>query len=82
MDIPRQLNADSADCRAILRDHIVQVFVDGQEVRDCLAYDIDGGWADTYVTDEQNRLVVRGDELVTSRLCGKIQVVMKHRPIG
>ena len=70
-EAPRQMSADM-DC-GIARDRL-RVFVDGDMVRDVLAYDCDAGWLACLVHDDEGNRMMDGESWLYKRIYGAITV--------
>lgn len=55
------------------------VFVGGVEVKDCIAFNDDEGWADIYARDRNGSLISTVDGFVILRVVGKITLARGHK---
>jgi len=73
---PRQLNAtrdqDNPDTQN------VYIFLDGDHIRECTAYDADAGWIEQVALDEKGKPLICGDEFKFNRKHGRVKVAWIH----
>lgn len=76
-EAPRQLSANGefgfpvAPCGKRVR-----VYVDGDLMRNCIAYDCDAGWIEVIVHDNHGKLVKHGDGWLSRRIKGDVRVAL------
>lgn len=71
MDIPRQ---GSVEATPHLCGPNIHVSIDGVETDDCVAYDMDEGWAEVLERNAEGKLFLRGDGIAEKRVYGEIRV--------
>ena len=54
----------------------VRVFLDGVEMRDVIAYDMDAGTIERHIRNKDGSLRLRNGEFMTETLRGKVEVTL------
>lgn len=74
MTIPRQGSVNGEYGFPVVEAITIRVFVNGDMPRGVVAYDVDAGWADVLLYDEQGGLVRNGNYFLTQRRTGVVEV--------
>lgn len=72
---PRKLSSSDEEFNAIARGkRYLMVSLDGNDLKRCVAYDIDAGTVECVVEDAEGHITVVGDEVLTQTLKGVVTV--------
>lgn len=71
---PRKGSVDGLHGLPVIEGRLIRVFVDGDMPRGVVSYDCDAGWCDVLVWDDLGRIVTDGENFITQRLRGKVEV--------
>lgn len=74
MTAPRKGSVDGLHGLPRIHGKMIRVFVDGDMPRGVVSFDCDAGWCDVLVWNDVGRPLFDGENFVTQRLTGKVEV--------
>ena len=71
---PRKGSVDGLHGLPVINASLIRVFVDGDMPRGVVSFNCDEGWCDVLVWDDAGRIVNDGENFVTQRVHGRVEV--------